>query len=248
LVDNEGQGPMAEPEQGQSQHFLGEARSQGKIGKQIVLPWRKSIQICSGGIRTRLGRSIVTLLGVVLAIAFLMSVMTSRIIVGEWLAREDPAINLKLQKNLGIDPADASARQRERQKQIWLISLSILVCLVGIVNSMLMSVTERIREIGTMKCLGALDAFIVRLFFLESIFQGLVGTLVGIPLGFLLSFLRLGVSFEFGAIAYGHLAKATLFNSLGALVAGTALTVLAAIYPAYVAAKMQPVEAMRVEE
>jgi len=239
---------MPGSDQGPSQHLLGEARGRGKIGKQIVLPWRKSVQICASGIRTRLGRSIVTLLGLALAIAFLMSVMTSRIIVGEWIAREDPAINLKLQKNLGIDPADEMARQREAQKQIWLISLSILVCLVGIVNSMLMSVTERIREIGTMKCLGALDSFIVRLFFLESIFQGLVGTAIGIPLGFLLSFLRLGISFEFGAIAYGPLAKATLLNSVGAVVAGTALTVAAAIYPAYVAAKMQPVEAMRVEE
>lgn len=228
--------------------MLDEARSKGRIGKQIVLPWRKSIQICAGGIRTRLGRSVVTLLGVVLAMAFLMSVMTSRIIVGEWIARGDPQINLALQKNLGIDPADEAARQRERQQQIWLISLSILVCLVGIVNSMLMSVTERIREIGTMKCLGALDSFIVRLFFLESVFQGLLGTLIGIPLGFLLSFVRLGVSFGFGAIAYGHLAAGTLANGAGALVAGTGLTILAAIYPAYVAAKMQPVEAMRVEE
>ncbi len=239
---------MPDRQQGKSQHLFQEAAIRGKIGKQIVLPWRRSIQICAGGIRTRLGRSVVTLLGVVLAIAFLMSVMTSRVMVGEWIARADPAINLKLQKNLGIDPADEAARRREAQKQVWLISLSILVCLVGIVNSMLMSVTERIREIGTMKCLGALDAFIVRLFFLESVFQGLVGTLIGIPLGFVLSFLRLGISFEFGAIAYGHLAASTLLNSVLALVAGTVLTVLAAIYPAYVAAKMQPVEAMRVEE
>jgi len=239
---------MPEPTQDQSGRLFAQARTGGAIGKQIVLPWRKSIQICAGGIRTRLGRSVVTLLGVVLAIAFLMSVMTSRVIVGEWIARKDADINLQLQKNLGIDPNDASAREREAQKQIWLISLSILVCLVGIVNSMLMSVTERIREIGTMKCLGALDSFIVRLFFLESVFQGLVGTAIGIPLGFLLSFLRLGISFEFGAIAYGHLAGATLLNAVGALVAGTALTVVAAIYPAYVAAKMQPVEAMRVEE
>lgn len=237
---------MPDPAERQSNRVLG--GSSGKIGKQIVLPWRKSIQICAGGIKTRLGRSIVTLLGVVLAIAFLMSVMTSRIIVGEWIDRQDPEINLQLQKNLGIDPSDEVARRRESQKQTWLISLSILVCLVGIINSMLMSVTERIREIGTMKCLGALDSFIVRLFFLESIFQGLIGTLVGIPLGFLLTLLRLGISFGFGAIAYGPLAGPTLINGLAALVAGTGLTVLAAIYPAYVAAKMQPVEAMRVEE
>ena len=52
---------------------------------------------------------------------------------------------------------------------------------------MLMSVTERFREIGTMKCLGALDTFIVKLFLLESTFQGLAGTSAGIVIGFALT-------------------------------------------------------------
>ena len=46
--------------------------------------------------------------------------------------------------------------------------MSLLVCTVGITNSMLMAVTERFKEIGTMKCLGALDSFVVVLFMLES--------------------------------------------------------------------------------
>jgi len=51
--------------------------------------------------------------------------------------------------------------------------LSLLVCAVGIVNAQLMAVTERFREIGTMKCLGALDRFVLRLFILEAGMQGL---------------------------------------------------------------------------
>ena len=62
-------------------------------------------------------------------------------------------------------------------KDIWLIIMSLIVCVVGIANSMLMAVTERFQEIGTMKCLGALDRFVVRLFLLESGFQGLSGAL-----------------------------------------------------------------------
>ena len=48
---------------------------------------------------------------------------------------------------------------------------------------MLMAVTERFREIGTMKCLGALDGFVVRLFLLESGFQGFSGALIGALIG-----------------------------------------------------------------
>ena len=48
----------------------------------------------------------------------------------------------------------------------------MLVAFVGVLNAMLMSVTERFREIGTMKCLGALNSFIVKLFLIESLFQG----------------------------------------------------------------------------
>ena len=54
---------------------------------------------------------------------------------------------------------------------------------------MLMAVTERFQEIGTMKCLGALDRFVVRLFLLESGFQGLAGALIGALIGCLGSLL-----------------------------------------------------------
>ena len=99
-----------------------------------------------------------------------------------------------------------------------------------------------------MKCLGALDAFIVRLFFIESAIQGLVGTVLGIPIGFLLTYLRTGVTFGFGAFDYGPLLGRTAANTAICLVAGTVLAIAAAWWPARVAAHMQPVEAMRVEE
>ena len=128
------------------------------------------------------------------------------------------------------------------------MSLSIGVCFVGIVNSMLMSVTERVREIGTMKCLGALDGFIIRLFLLESLFQGAVGTFVGILLGILVALFTKGLAYGFTRIISPGMLGDAAVSIVLALVIGTVLSVMAAIYPAYTAAKMQPVEAMRVEE
>jgi len=142
------------------------------------------------------------------------------------------------------------------KRNLWLVTLSLLVCVVGITNAMLMSVTERFREIGTMKCLGALDKFVVKLFVIESALQGIVGSLVGVMLGFLLSFL-LGI-FTFRmtdpATEQAHWlvfsyfpARSILLWAAVAVVVGAALSVVAAVYPAYRAAKMEPVEAMRVE-
>ncbi len=219
-----------------------------RIGKQIVLPWSKSLEICIGSIRTRLGRSIVTLLGIVLAIAFLMSILTSQALIDNLRSQDNEHINLLLAQDAGVDVHDATSLDHKHQQDMWLLTLSMLVAFVGIVNSMLMSVTERFREIGTMKCLGALDAFIIRLFFIESTIQGVVGTLIGIPIGFLMTYLRNGVTFGFGTFHYGPLLGRTALNLTICLIVGTVLAIIAAWWPARVAARMQPVEAMRVEE
>ena len=83
--------------------------------------------------------------------------------------------------------SDSAAAIQQRSKDTWLVVLSLLVCLVGIANAMLMSVTERFREIGTMKCMGALDGFIIKLFILESSFMGTAGTIIGVVVGLLLT-------------------------------------------------------------
>jgi ABC-type lipoprotein release transport system permease subunit len=109
-----------------------------------------------------------------------------------------------------------------------------------------MSVTERFREIGTMKCLGALDSFIVRLFLLESTFQGFAGTSVGILIGLTLT---LGLALmDYGNYVFAYFPLAGITESvLYALVVGTLLSLVGAMLPAYRAAKMEPVEAMRVD-
>jgi len=222
-------------------------------GREIVLPMSKAVEISFRSLKIRFGRSLITTSGVILAIAFLMSVWSSNAILGSLRDVNKSEINLLLQKN-GIETglaesgeasAEAQARMLEEEsKQTWLISLSLLVCVVGIANAMLMSVTERFREIGTMKCLGALDSFIVKLFLLESTFQGIAGTTAGIIIGFALTFL-LGL-LDYGGYVLDYLPLSKIAESAGyALVVGTSLSLIGAMLPAYRAAKMEPVEAMR---
>ncbi len=222
-------------------------------GREIVLPMSKAVEISFRSLKIRFGRSLITTSGVILAIAFLMSVWSNNEIISSLRNADKSEINLLLQKNgietgvteAGDASAEAKARMEEEQsKQTWLISLSLLVCVVGIANAMLMSVTERFREIGTMKCLGALDTFIVKLFLLESTFQGLAGTSAGIVIGFALT---LGLALlDYGGYTFTYFPLSGIAESAGyALVVGTLLSLVGAMLPAYRAAKMEPVEAMR---
>jgi FtsX-like permease family len=148
-------------------------------------------------------------------------------------------------KNAGVPSTPAEIASNKTQTR-WLLSLALLVAFVGILNSMLMSVTERFREIGTMKCLGALDSFIIKLFLIESLFQGVVGTTIGVILGLLLSMASMTSSY--GSYAWLNVPWTSLFYSFLTCVAvGVGLTVAGAVYPAWQAARMQPIEAMRVE-
>jgi len=222
------------------------ATAQGAvIGKQIVLPLSKAVEISFKGLRVRLGRSLITMSGIVLAIAFLMSIWTSGSVVEKLRAANDTKINLMLQAK-GIETGSGDVAAEEKTKNTWLVVLSLLVCLVGIWNAMLMSVTERFREIGTMKCLGALDSFIIKLFLLESSFQGTVGTVIGVIVGLMLTILMsLG---SYGTVIFKHFPGIEIikWGALSILI-GSSLSVVAAIYPAYAAARMEPVDAMRVE-
>jgi hypothetical protein len=131
-------------------------------------------------------------------------------------------------------------------RTLWLVAVSLLVCIVGIANAMLMSVTERFKEIATMKCLGATDGFIMINFILESAMQGLAGGIVGAVMGMLLGTLRSSTNYGFIAIENIPLLVMTEM-ALASIVVGILISILAAVYPAWVAARLAPLEAMRVE-
>ncbi|HEX8833867.1 MAG TPA: FtsX-like permease family protein, partial [Abditibacteriaceae bacterium] len=143
--------------------------------------------------------------------------------------------------NLAQQASGVVIEQAQQQKNTWLVVMSLLVSVVGITNSMLMSVTERYKEIGTMKCLGALDNFIVKLFLLESGVLGFFGSLFGAIIGAVFILLtKIGV---WGNLDWVKL----LLYLLSCIVVGTILSIVAAVGPAMRAAKMQPADAMRSE-
>lgn len=221
------------------------------ISRQIVLPFGKALEISIKNIRMRFSRSLITVASLVLAVAFLSAILTGADVAAGLWRTESPGLRAKL-VDAGYDlppsPRDAStATPGTSAKERWIIALSLLVCTVGIVNAQLMSVTERFREIGTMKCLGALDRFVLRLFLLEAGMQGLAGSLLGglagLGIGLLTGLVR------FGPIAVTSVAVTDLAATLGySLLVGAGLSVLGVIYPALVAARMRPVEAMRAHE
>lgn len=148
-----------------------------------------------------------------------------------------------MMKGNGVPTGEAEIRNAKIQTN-WLIALALLVAFAGILNAMLMSVTERFREIGTMKCLGALDSFIVKLFLIESCFQGGAGTIMGILLGLALSLV--GVTSQYGGYAWKMYPYSSIAAAAGVcMVIGVVLTVGGAVYPAWRAARMHPIEAMR---
>jgi ABC-type antimicrobial peptide transport system permease subunit len=163
---------------------------------------------------------------------------------------QQPGVNLlRLGREL---PAEERARleqslQREHFRGLWIIVISLLVTVIGISNAMLMSVTERFRDIGTMKCLGATSRFIRQIFLLEASFMGLVGGVLGVVLGLAVSIATYLVLYDAALVWHtlGLEAGAVAKAAGQALFAGVALSVVAALYPAQFAAKMVPADALR---
>jgi len=214
------------------------------VERQIVLPWSRALQMTRENIFVRLGRSAITASGIFLGIAFLTAVLFSAA-----AQRVQAGLN-KAEFGLDTDPTELQARI------IWLAAMSLLVATVGIVNAMLMSVTERYKEIGTMKCLGALDSFIVRLFLLEAGLLGLLGSAVGAVAATGLMTLVYASRFGWGnalsswretALQFGGWGMPLWLAAILAIITGGILSVIAALYPAWRAAKMPPAAALRSE-
>ena len=206
---------------------------------------RKIVSIAWKGIRIRIWRSLLVTSGIILAIAFLTYILCSDAFVRNLTVRGSSELIDRLSRDGTIGTGEF-AEDDQRVQTMWMVGLALLISFVGIVNAMLISVTERFREIGTMKCLGALDRFVVRLFLLESTFQGIAGTTTGILLGVLLCF---GEGwFKYGNAVWS-LTRPSEIAALMGICFGTGLllSVAGALYPARMAAKMKPVDALRTE-
>jgi len=126
---------------------------------------------------------------------------------------------------------------------IIIASISILVGALGIVNTMTTSVLERRKEIGIMKAIGAKNSQVFLQFFFESGMLGLIGGLVGILLGTLIS---VGGVIGINSFIGSELSPTIDFILIGgALVGSFIVGAVAGIAPAMQAAKQNPVEALR---
>ena len=129
-------------------------------------------------------------------------------------------------------------------------SLALAVASLGIINTLVMAILERRREIGILKALGAADRDIRRLFFAEAGVMGLAGGILGVALGWLI-----GSALTFGTNAYLRrqelppidLSSIPWWMVAGAIGFSIAVSLAAGIYPASRAAKLNPVEALRYE-
>jgi len=124
--------------------------------------------------------------------------------------------------------------------QVFLIAIggiSLIVGSVGIMNIMIVTVTERTKEIGTLKALGYKSSDVLVLFLVESVVISLVGGAAGTALGLAVSYVGsslLGISMT---LSYGAIAAAIVISIFIGIMAG--------VYPAKRAADMNPVDALR---
>jgi putative ABC transport system permease protein len=129
-------------------------------------------------------------------------------------------------------------------------SLALAVASLGIVNTLVMAILERRREIGVLKALGAADRDVRQLFFAEAGVMGLAGGLFGVALGW-----AIGRAIQFATVIY---LKRQGMNSpniwsvpwwlvLGAIAFAVVVSLASGIYPASRAARLDPVEALRYE-
>lgn len=170
-------------------------------------------------LKQRISRAVLTLLTITTATAFMMYLLT--------MPRS-------------TDPVDVQSWQL-------MMVLSLVVSGAGVLNTMLMSVTQRYREIGTMKCLGALDSFILYSVLVEAAILGLIGAVTGAVVGFLVS---IGLAaLDHGSSVLGAMELGGWYwKALFVFGVGMLLTTFGAFFPAVIAARMPPMEAMRGEK
>jgi putative ABC transport system permease protein len=129
-------------------------------------------------------------------------------------------------------------------------SLALAVSTLGIVNTLVMAILERRREIGVLKALGAADRDVKQLFFAEAGVMGLMGGILGVGMGWVI-----GRAVTFGTNVYlrrqdlppAHVFSVPLWLILGGIVFSVVVSLVAGLYPASRAARLNPVEALRYE-
>lgn len=131
--------------------------------------------------------------------------------------------------------------------------IALLVASFGISNTMIMSIRERTREIGIMKAIGGSDGEIMRIFFVEASLIGVLGGVIGVTAGWAIDRVANALANQWilrqtgQAMRYVEFFSIPWYLSGGAILFAVAISLLAAIYPASRAAKVDPIKALRYE-
>lgn len=123
-------------------------------------------------------------------------------------------------------------------------AISLVVGGIGIMNIMLVNVSERTNELGLRKALGANNKNILTQFLIESTFLTLIGGSIGIIFGILVSFL---ISVIMNLLKYNWGFHVSLYSIIIGLLVSTSIGLIFGIYPAKKASKLNPIEALRYE-
>jgi putative ABC transport system permease protein len=124
--------------------------------------------------------------------------------------------------------------------------ISLLVGTVGIITTLYTSVNERIKEIGTMKAIGAKGTFILSLFMSEALLIGLIGSTLGIVMGVNLAYILTGFAPSSPGVAAAHITPVFISNDVfNVWILSVILSLAAGIFPAWKASRLSPLEALR---
>ncbi|MFP3950702.1 MAG: ABC transporter permease [Candidatus Bathyarchaeia archaeon] len=193
----------------------------------VVFTLKDAVRLGLDYVRRRFDRAAINIASTALAISFLSSLLLTDVFYQVYSQLEGATLSVETY-------------------QYWLVFVALAVSIVGITNAMLIAVYERYNEIGTMKCIGALDKHILLLFLVESLIQGFSGGVMGFFIGIIAALLSTGFTTGFNIIFKIPLTRMALLLT-GVTALSLILSVVATLYPAWRASKLSPVEALSYE-